>query len=523
MNRFVSSAELALRHAKMTRASRRARSRAVARPMPELAPVMITVLPWSLYCDGQRPHRKCCTSRHRANPVAIATPTDSWLWKNLFTFSFCCDLVQRKLVLNQASSPKKKKSSKKDEKKLKKDGKKSKKEIRKSKQKERRVAYRTLTLWSQRQIAMLKETIACHRWKAAAKILNALTYETDRTSEIIAMAGFQIFCNHSESNHELLNQFSNSMSRMDKVFHPASILKNVMVLLINDDFKTAKQIIEDESIIKKIAQINVPLNEKQKKVFSILKGYKALFKYIDWVSSGGRLGDEDNELFSQERQTRLQAQERLGLANNAIDMFEGLFQEPGNWDIFIPKYIELIEFCGMKEKAIVTLHNYCKLNPMNPNSYIFFYDFLCKHFKNQKLLLLSSLKKLKLVKPCDKRIFDLQKLLKSTDNCLELESYFNMIDHPQWRNDATAWKTFANRILHFCKKPDKSEVSKLAKKLGELWRDRSDWWPDFHFVKSEVKIKSEEHADLFLYKALVLTSLTTTGTKSRVAYSGCNF
>ena len=63
-----------------------------------------------------------------------------------------------------------------------------------------------------------------------------------------------------------------------------------------------------------------------------------------------------------------------------------------------------------------------------------------------------------------------------------LAALFLKLDHAACRNCAKTWETFADTLkLYFTTRKEDS--------LGELWDERADWWPGFHFRQDQVPDK----------------------------------
>ena len=63
-----------------------------------------------------------------------------------------------------------------------------------------------------------------------------------------------------------------------------------------------------------------------------------------------------------------------------------------------------------------------------------------------------------------------------------LAALFLKLDHAACRNCAKTWETFADTLQLYFTTNNKDS-------LEELWDERADWWPGFHFRQDQVPDK----------------------------------
>lgn len=98
-----------------------------------------------------------------------------------------------------------------------------------------------------------------------------------------------------------------------------------------------------------------------------------------------------------------------------------------------------------------------------------------------------------------------------------LAALFVKLDHAACRHCVETWQTFADTLQqHFTKHGKNS--------LGQLWDERADWWPQFHFRRDLVPDKehvSELEWQLTQHKATAARWLLGKGNVH--TYSDCLF
>lgn len=82
-------------------------------------------------------------------------------------------------------------------------------------------------------------------------------------------------------------------------------------------------------------------------------------------------------------------------------------------------------------------------------------------------------------------------------------AFFIKLDHAACQQSIKDWEAFAETLRIYFATHEKNS-------LGELWNDRSDWWPQYHFRQDLVPSKdhvSETDWQLAQYKADAATWL----------------
>ncbi|XP_068707113.1 TATA box-binding protein-associated factor RNA polymerase I subunit A-like isoform X2 [Montipora foliosa] len=172
------------------------------------------------------------------------------------------------------------------------------------------------------------------------------------------------------------------------------------------------------------------------------------------------------------------------LAKQALVLFSNLVEYEGNWDIFITKQVEVLKYYGKSDDTREILDRYKEKNTENPNAHRYLYFFL-KSGDTDKQELCSVLEGLLQVDPTsDLNEEYVQLRIHQSDQpkgLLDaLASLFLKLDHAACRNCAKTWKTFADTLQSYF------TTEQHKNSLHELWDERGDWWPRFHFRPDQV-------------------------------------
>lgn len=157
------------------------------------------------------------------------------------------------------------------------------------------------------------------------------------------------------------------------------------------------------------------------------------------------------------------------LAMQAMTRWDCLLQEPGVWDVFVVKYVEVLDRRGELERCEELLRSYRELSLLPANALrmlCWFYDSRGWQDQNQTVETLTEICSLDNSDPLVLRLCQLC----PSDQRIPL--LFDYLDHDIRQSDLKAWKLLLKEIRPPC--TNQAEVDKC-------WEIRSDWWPPYHF------------------------------------------
>lgn len=200
--------------------------------------------------------------------------------------------------------------------------------------------------------------------------------------------------------------------------------------------------------------------------------------------------------------------------------------EPGCWDIFFSKHVELLEYksqlipnekSACLEKAEKVLKNYVNQHPLNPNAWRLLYDFYCRNAYDREEHI-RVLQELCTFVPSDKLVLELCK--SSSDGKLlqrrksnPIVILFNYLDYNQF--DSSAWQMFAEILVtHSTQSPDTGDYAFVVDSIRDCWleENRCSWWPAYQFSLTWPEDMSNEEFEILSFKAVVARFLL--GTKN---------
>uniref|UniRef100_A0A8C4QW23 TATA box-binding protein-associated factor RNA polymerase I subunit A n=1 Tax=Eptatretus burgeri TaxID=7764 RepID=A0A8C4QW23_EPTBU len=165
------------------------------------------------------------------------------------------------------------------------------------------------------------------------------------------------------------------------------------------------------------------------------------------------------------------------LTGISISPLREIMTWPGIWDVFLLKYVEMLEFEEQLDEARVVLEDYTDSSkfPSNPNAYVYLYDFLVRHDASTEEILKVLLI---LYNVLHKDVFTfnilpLTCLAKEVHQKESLMVLFSLLDFSCWKSHCEAWTHFAEQLVE------------RNQWIEEMWKDRQHWWPEFHFHMAE--------------------------------------
>jgi len=272
-----------------------------------------------------------------------------------------------------------------------------------------------------------------------------------------------------------MGQFIKSMFVVCIPFQKELLLDFVMYLVKqNSDITEAQELLNSKLSVKSF-QSNI-----------LLRAYSGLFAYISWKKC--RLQLEKRDLDTEDLGGWSHGAESATDSNlkrqvdfhgkQALVLFHDLVEQNGVWDIFLIKQVEVLKYYNQADEARRILERYKEKNPENPNAHRYLYYFL-KSEDTDKQELCNVLEDLLRVDPTSELSEKYVKLrmhqADQSKGVLDaLGALFVKLDHAACQQGVKTWETFADTLRQYSTTHDK-------KSLGELWDERADWWPQFHF------------------------------------------
>ncbi|XP_078452077.1 TATA box-binding protein-associated factor RNA polymerase I subunit A [Lampetra fluviatilis] len=343
----------------------------------------------------------------------------------------------------------------------------------------------------------LHEALLRHHWVRAAHLLlpalGSLEWLGNNVlPEIYWKAGAEVMMNHPQRSMEQFSLFANRMKSFSRDLKLKVCLEHTWNLLCEGREQEGHR-----ELIAFTAKHRDLASPSRVLLVDLIQGYCGLLHYYDWqqqkdhLSSGNDVGDT---------QTNSAAVKEMHHSFRKSSLnFISILQKPGVWDIFTPKYVELLEFYGNVDEAHELLENiaYDNKYPPNPNAHVQLYNFLKKHDAPQQKLL-GVLRVLHKLVPSHELMLEYSRLLheSGTDTMREsISVLMSLLDYSPWQRDVRPWQSLAE-LISACIK-NGNEVC-----FFESWEDRMDWWPGFCFCEDQAK-------DDFHYNPLLASNKAT--------------
>ncbi|XP_067124213.1 TATA box-binding protein-associated factor RNA polymerase I subunit A-like [Centruroides vittatus] len=333
---------------------------------------------------------------------------------------------------------------------------------------------------------MLKKCIVKHQYVKAAKILECLSYETD-SPQLIFKAGFQTLENHPNTTQDTILQFVRHLLCLHCLYKSEIVLECVVYLIKHNRFQEAQQQLQAFGTNKARQSLRTdPLIEE------ILCGYNGLLHYIEWAQKKVKIDriDDPLDLYSEEEATNR-------CAERALNIFQNLLKNPGRWDIFILKVIEILESYGKIDDIEDALVQYAEINPDHLNAYIYLLEFSTKHsFLEHKQE--EYLQKIKSLCPSDKRILNYVSLIEEKDVKSSVDILLDYLNYASNKDDIQGWTMLADILLQILN-------NSINIDLDDIWSEYESFWPSYQFSAPELNVTDRNSAKLVLLKAIVLS------------------
>ncbi|KAK3605501.1 hypothetical protein CHS0354_004052 [Potamilus streckersoni] len=355
-----------------------------------------------------------------------------------------------------------------------------------------------------RLLMILRECALSHRWNEVLKILHAVVREPKDTFVALWKVGLHLLYLDPDGNSALIGQLVNQLKYLSDLNCKEVILEYVFHLLDTGGKQEAKQMIQN---IPRSHAIK-PSREHKQYIDMLLIGYTGLIWYVEWLDNRQKLYDQDS-LDTQGVTSNPLSSNREFLmkmcAQRAISQFSKLEGEPGVWDIFITKQVQLLEYSEEMEQAQRTLKTYVENNPENPNAHKYLYSFRVRNGAEEE----EEIKLLKTLADCvdsDPLVLRLCSLLQKDSQISAVSYLFKLLDYPCWQLELSPWKMLADTLqsilINRMASDEEMEV------IGECWKVRQSWWPVFHFTSHQVGLKGDPNgSELDFHKAVVASIL----------------
>ncbi|XP_078593688.1 TATA box-binding protein-associated factor RNA polymerase I subunit A-like [Branchiostoma floridae x Branchiostoma japonicum] len=361
-------------------------------------------------------------------------------------------------------------------------------------------------------VHLLRRALLQHNWHQAAHVMAALCNEYSNVGHIIWQVGSEVLYNHPGTESTHLQSHADNMERVVTLNRFQVHLEFIFHLLSKGHLEEAYETIKSGPLRKKRALF---FTKATPPVWvPVVKAYTGLIEYGLWLQGrhrvsqlqdvSGLTGGYDTQESVMLDSTLTTCEETVQrYAGKAENNFEDVLKEPGVWDIFVTKQVEMLEYYGRIEEAGKVLQRYWEKNPDNPNAHKYYYFFLKKHNspEEEKVRVLKELQK---IVPSDELMLDLFCLKQEDDvgECLCL--LFDLLDHHCWRQDIRPWQNLADilRKIHTVQSPS------LMDTVKQCWHIRQDWWPPYHFPPSSANHMVQTHPALACVKAVVCSILS---------------
>nr|XP_054758143.1 TATA box-binding protein-associated factor RNA polymerase I subunit A-like isoform X2 [Lytechinus pictus] len=336
--------------------------------------------------------------------------------------------------------------------------------------------------------SMLKECILQEKWEDSIKILCALCTYQRPDIECLWKFGAHVLQNHPDSNAEQIEDLYRFVRKINTANPYQKKLEHALFLLRQERMKDALTTLSEMwPASKQFANKESNQPEIRKKLISANAG---LIEYCQWHEKTKGRGDDE---VVEDATLRKRALTNLGKFNN----------DPGVWDIFITKQVEMLEIKeGSINKAEQILNNYLSNNPGNPNAHVYLYQFIKRNKPTNTNKLKTLLKKLATLLPASEYTLEYVDLLEKTESAELAEVLpliFNMADYSTCRYHIALWKTLVEHILPVVESKDKPAKAILKK----CWSSRKSWWTSYHFDKHGVAEMANRHPEIAVQKAIL--------------------
>ncbi|GAB6023294.1 TATA box-binding protein-associated factor RNA polymerase I subunit A, variant 3 [Chamberlinius hualienensis] len=342
-----------------------------------------------------------------------------------------------------------------------------------------------------RIMSLAVNCIKSHRWEAAAKMFPSIARYFSYWPTLVWKIGASCLTFHQDSNKTHVSNFANAMIQVNYLSSPEILLDHVIYLMCNGEYEEALCFIENFS---KHCQ-----KSSSDTFLAILEGTKGLLEYILWhkaVKAEENLHESSLGSLSVLTETATVIKH----AESAIRYLKTSLTCQGNFDVYVQKLVEILEYYERLQEADEVLVAYIQLNFSQPSPYVFLYNFISKNYPSDVPRQIYVLKELAKCCPSHEGVLKLCKLLTNEEIETKTQMLFDLVDYNEWKDQIEVWKLLVETL--FCiQLTDKSNLGCVLRYKA----DRSLWWTNYHFCKQQVNIDDQNIRHLLVYKALMAT------------------
>eukprot|EP00794_Sanderia_malayensis_P011779 gene11779-12999_t len=243
------------------------------------------------------------------------------------------------------------------------------------------------------------------------------------------------------------------------------------------------------------------LENKRVKRESLLHAYLGMFEYALWKMDIEKLlltkKDEPVDNFEADETT--EPNDMHYYAKRALGNMKVILEEPGIWDAFVLKIVEVLDYYRQGHEAVALLEAYKEKNKQNPNAHRYLYLFSKKQNATMERLL-NILKDLIALDPTSEYAHEYMEMLIEKDlKCDVIDLLFLRLDHVSCKNSYEDWHLLY-RIYKACKR---DSTSSDLERLKQHLYDRREWWPRYHFNRKKLPLKQiggDNNTDVMIAK-----------------------
>lgn len=342
----------------------------------------------------------------------------------------------------------------------------------------------------------IREAMLHHRWEEAAEhmvyypqILEDRNLFTAQPSkEFIWRTATEIFHHHLNSTMEDYNTIYERMKHSGFRHYLMISLEHSFHLLLHQQIEDAKRHLASAESWRHGKETAAQIQN-----IKLIQAYRGLLDYIIWcVKKSTRSSSDYYESDSSQTMQNYFRQASVNL--------EEILKNPGVWDSFILRYVEMLEFYEHHKEALQVLNDYAYDSnfPPNPNAHVYLYQYLKRQGASEKRLM-KVLKVLHALVPSHELMLEYSSLLlqseKQSDTTKALGVVLEMLDFNCWGSNLEVWMRLKAVIQKLQNQVDWENI------VGEKMAERKDWWFALHFTSFHATEDSKENPELFEVKA----------------------
>jgi len=352
-------------------------------------------------------------------------------------------------------------------------------------------------------LAVMRECLLAHRWTAAFRILVSIVRKPCQYyGRTVLLLLFELcFQLHVQPDRLLVS--------LDGYGHLTEYFTSIEYFLYsvscNRDLATCQQALN----LSLLSRCRLKRRRQTKSHAKLMRrAYCGLLSYYDYTCCRLSLINNDGVLNSEESDN---IQRRMDMcAEDTKSQWEGFATEPGVWDAFIVKYIELLERENNIKKCEEVLRNYLRCCTIRPNGLRLLYLFYVRHGWTDSQHTVSILKEICSLVESDGLALNYYQLLlnSSAMDCTRINILFNLLDYAASRNCCRAWHYLSKDLTrHVLRYSNSNSVLKEA--INQCWSVRADWWPQYHFAVISLPdaLSSDDEIDLISFKSVAACCL----------------